>query len=192
MPHAARRLLERYVEAKDFARPQLAPEVFAPDVALTYSIATDAIAFPPLTRGLEGVTRTLISDFALRFSRCRTYYVCNDLDQDAQGVPFVPWLVVMRETGAAALRIGKGFYRWTCVPAADGEARATSLHIHIARMDPLPDPDSALLAAVHAALPYPWLPPATLRAACDGLVARSSAFRFLADFSTPLAPPTTR
>ena len=47
-------LLERYVEAKDLARPHLMRDIYAPDAVLTYSIATDAIDFPAEVRGVEG------------------------------------------------------------------------------------------------------------------------------------------
>ena len=46
-----RMLLERYVEAKDLARPHLMPQIYAPDAVLTFSIATDSISFPPESRG---------------------------------------------------------------------------------------------------------------------------------------------
>ena len=65
------RLLERYVEAKDLTRPYLMEEIYAADAVLTYSIATHAIAFPSRVKGREGITRTLVVDFADRFDRCR-------------------------------------------------------------------------------------------------------------------------
>ena len=186
---AAAQLLERYGEAKDLARSHLAPEIFASNVTLTYSIATDAIAFAARTEGIECVTRALISDFALRFSRCRTYYVCDAPIEDAHGAAFVPWLVVMRETAAACLRIGKGYYRWDLTPADQGIARASALHIHIERMDPIPDADGRLLEAVQSVLPYPWLLPGTLRRAFEQFMQQSSAFSFLRDFTAPVAAP---
>ncbi len=190
MQSAAGRVLERYVAAKDGNRPELASQVFAPGVTLTYSIATDAIAFPARTEGIEAVTETLISGFGLRFDRCRTYYVCDALREDAGGVPFVPWLVVMRETAVKNLRIGKGYYRWRLTaPAATGERLACALHIHIERMDPVPDPDGELLEAIHTSLPYPWLAPALLRQCFPALIRKNPRLSFLDGFDTPLASP---
>jgi hypothetical protein len=180
-------LLERYVEAKDLARPHLMPGIYAPDAVLTYSIATDTIAFPAEVRGVEGITRTLVVDFALKFDRCRTYYLCDAPPAPTVRVAELPWLVVMREPAQSRLRLGKGFYRWTFQPAADG-VQVAAMHIHIERMDPIDDPGAQLLERIQAPLPYPWLSPAVLDARLAALAESDSALHFLEAFCVPVDP----
>ncbi|WP_439687385.1 SnoaL-like domain-containing protein [Cupriavidus oxalaticus] len=178
----AQALLARYVEAKDHNRPALIHEAFAPDAALTFSIDTDTISFPAKTEGAAAIAATLVTDFARTFDRCRTYYV-GDLSLAADGTTLtVPWLVLMRETAAHTLRAGKGIYRWGFARQPDGTYRIASLHIHIARMDVVPDAGAAMLAALQAALPYPWLPLPTLRAAVEAQAAADARLAFLKEF----------
>jgi hypothetical protein len=63
------------------------------------------------------------------------------------------------------------------------------MHIHIARMDPIADPQGRLLESIQGALPYPWLHPATLASAFAGLLRANRELAFLEDFRTPLDPP---
>lgn len=178
----AQALLARYVEAKDHNRPALIHEAFAPDAMLTFSIDTDTISFPAKTEGAAAIAATLVTDFARTFDRCRTYYV-GDLSLAADGTTLtVPWLVLMRETAAHTLRAGKGIYRWGFARQPDGTYRIASLHIHIARMDVVPDAGAAMLAALQAALPYPWLPSPTLRAAVEAQASADARLAFLKDF----------
>jgi hypothetical protein len=185
-------LLERYVEAKDLARPHLMAAIYAPDAVLTYSIATDAIEFPAEVRGVEGITRTLVVDFALKFDRCRTYYLCDAPPAQTERIAELPWLVVMREPAASRLRMGRGFYRWTFTPSPAAGVRVAAMHIHIERMDPIDDPGARLLERIQAPLPYPWLPPAVLDARFASLVARDTALHFLQAFRTPVDPTAIR
>jgi hypothetical protein len=181
-------LLERYVEAKDFTRPHLMRAIYVPDAVLTYSIATDAIEFPAEVRGVEGITDTLVVDFALKFDRCRTYYLCDAPPRQSLPVAEVPWLVVMREPALSRLRVGKGFYRWTFRPAASNGVLVAAMHIHIERMDLIEDPDARLLERIQAPLPYPWLSPAVLDARLRALAAGDPALLFLEQFRVPLDP----
>jgi len=180
-----RRLLERYVQAKDSVQPQLMREIYAPDAVLTYSTATDSISFPAKTIGLEAITSTLVVEFATRFGSCKTYYVCESPPPDDAAVAGIPWLVVMREPAAATLRIGKGCYRWTFAK----EGFVSAMHIHIERMDAIPDADGRLLRAAQAELPYPWLQPATLRSVYRQRAGDNRELDFLHEFETPLALP---
>ena len=184
-------LLERYVEAKDFTRPALMPAIYQPDAVLTYTIATEAIDFPPRTEGIAAITRTLITDFALKFGDCRTYYVCDALPADTQAMAVVPWLVVMQEVGAGQLRIGRGLYRWTFASDTVASKRVSAMHIHIDRMDRIADADGAIREAVQSVLPYPWLLPAILRREMEALSRGGAAFAFLRDFTTPLPDDST-
>ena len=180
-----RELLELYVQAKDSVRPQLMREIYAPDAVLTYSIATDSISFPARTVGLEAITRTLVVDFAQRFERCKTYYVCEGAPSDHAPFARIPWLVVMREPAAAMLRIGKGYYEWSFARPP----RVMAMHIHIHRMDAIPDGEAILLVCAQDGLPYPWLQPSRLRATYDRRAEESGALAFLREFQTPLVLP---
>src|SRR5580765_4769407 len=138
-------LLERYVEAKDLTRPHLMRQIYTADAVLTFSIATDSISFPEKVTGIDGITRTLIVDFGAKYNRCKTYYVCDSLPENTDGITIVPWLVLMHEPARARLRIGKGHYEWTFGPEARESMQVTAMHIHIERMDPIDDADGRLL-----------------------------------------------
>ncbi|WP_322031645.1 hypothetical protein [Paraburkholderia sp. J76] len=186
LPHY-RRALETYIDAKDNTKPARIHEAFAPDAVLTFSLATPNIAFPARSDGAEAIAKTLVSDFGERYSRCRTYYLCeaDALAVRERTIEALPWLVVMREEAAGALRIGHGTYRWTF--EGNGAApRVSALHIHIARMDVIDDPDGARLERLQEGLSYPWLAPGDL-AARYGALARdaSGAFDFVREFAYP-------
>jgi hypothetical protein len=185
-------LLERYVEAKDLARPYLMRDIYAADAVLTYSIATDAIDFPAEVRGIESITRTLVVEFALKFDRCRTYYLCDAPPAQTSSVAEVPWLVVMREPALSRLRMGKGYYRWTFQPGPADGVRVAAMHIHIERMEPIEDPGARLLERVQAPLPYPWLAPAVLGARFAAVAASDPALRFVEAFRLPVDPAAIR
>lgn len=184
---AAKALLARYVEAKDNNRPALIPEAFAQDASLTFSIDTDTISFPAKTKGASAIAATLVSDFARTFDRCRTYYIdIGDASAAQTGNTMtIPWLVVMRETAAHTLRVGKGFYRWGFAAGDDGSYRIASLHIHIERMDSAPDPEAAVLAALQSSLPYPWLHVPALKTAIEESAAEQPGLAFLRAFAEP-------
>jgi hypothetical protein len=75
----------------------------------------------------------------------------------------MPWLVIMRETQSGSLRIGKGTYRWRFSSGAGKADMIVQLHIHIERMDAVPDPHAERLTVLQARLSYPWLSPQELQ-----------------------------
>lgn len=184
-----RQALETYIDAKDNTQPGRIHEAFAPDAVLTFSLATPNIAFPARSVGADAIAKTLVSDFGARYSRCRTYYLC---DADAlvarDGViDSLPWLVVMREPAAGALRVGHGTYRWVFASPGDtgrSAPRVAHFHIHIARMDVIDDPDGAKLERLQEGLRYPWLAPAELAAHYGALAGEAAGeFAFVRDFA---------
>lgn len=181
--HAARALLDKYVQAKDNNCPELIHEAFAQAASLTFSIDTDTISFPPKAEGAQAIATTLVSEFARTFDRCRTYYIGEPVPKDNTIV--IPWLVLMRETAAHTLRAGKGFYRWSFVEEQDGEYHIASLHIHIDRMDSLADPEAAALTALQAPLPYPWLPAEVLKTGIEGCIAVQPSLAILQTLAKP-------
>jgi hypothetical protein len=187
-----RRALEGYIDAKDNTRPERIAEVFARDAVLTFSLATSNIAFPARTVGAAAIAKTLVSDFGQQYARCRTYYVCDALQTATADIDALPWLVLMREPATGALRIGHGVYRWTFGNDESDAVRVTAFHIHIARMDVVPDPDAALLTRLQDGLAYPWLSPAALRERFQKLALEAPALAFIDAFAAPAVGPTAR
>lgn len=187
LPHY-RHALETYIDAKDNTKPTRIHEAFAPDAELTFSLATPNITFPARSVGAEAIAKTLVSDFGERYSRCRTYYLCeaDALAVRERTIDALPWLVVMREDAAGALRIGHGTYRWR-FDANDFAPRVCALHIHIARMDVIDDPDGARLERLQDGLRYPWLAPNDLGARYGALAEDASGvFDFAREFAHPV------
>jgi hypothetical protein len=180
-------LLECYLRAKDLNHPELISECFSPDAELSFSIATDDIDFPRRVVGAPAIAKTLVADFGERFERCRTYYVCAEPQVDESGACVMPWLVVMRQKDNGSLRIGKGVYQWRFGHEAGGADAIARLHIHIERMDAVLDPDAAKLNAMQGSLPYPWLPPASLRDGVANFIATCSDAAFALPFQQPAA-----
>jgi hypothetical protein len=181
-----RRLLETYIDAKDNTRAELISEAFAEDAVLTISLATSTIAFPARTLGADAIAKTLVSDFGAQYTRCRTYYVCDSFAVQHGVIDSLPWLVVMRERASGALRVGHGLYRWTF----DETPFVVGFHIHIARMDVIPDSDGMLLDALQRGLDYPWLAPDRLLARFTELSDSAPALAFAKSFCQPAAPPS--
>ncbi|SDD37702.1 hypothetical protein [Paraburkholderia lycopersici] len=182
-----RHALETYIDAKDNTKPARIHEAFAPEAVLTFSLATQNIAFPSRSVGVKAIAKTLVGDFGLRYSHCRTYYLCASeaLVAHERVIDALPWLVVMREAAAGALRIGHGTYRWT-FDANDAAPRVVQFHIRIARMDVIDDPDGALLTRLQDGLSYPWLAPGDLAARYGALADDASgSFAFAREFAQP-------
>lgn len=180
-----RRALETYIDAKDNTRAERIAEAFAPEAVLTISLATSNIAFPASTVGTDAIAKTLVSDFGEQYLQCRTYYVCDSLAVEDGTIEALPWLVVMRERATGALRVGHGVYRWTF----DETPVVAAFHIHIARMDVVPDAAGALLETLQDRLSYPWLAPADLQAHFTSLARGTPALAFAEVFSRPATAP---
>ena len=178
-------LLEAYLKAKDLNCPPVILECFAPGATLTYSIATDTISFPAKVQGADAIAKTLVGDFGKKFGQCKTYYVCDSIDDRSLQIDFLPWLVIMREISNSALRLGKGCYRWQF--ESDGQRLwVCAMYIHIERMDVIEDRDGKILHALQAALPYPWLRPAMLLEKFEQLMKSTPGLAFLDIFKLPL------
>jgi len=181
-------LLEKYLQAKDLNRPSLILDCYTPDAVLTYSIATDTISFPDKVLGADAIAQTLVRDFRKNFDCCKTYYVCDRIAGDDRRIDFMPWLVIMRQVSNTALRVGKGYYRWRFESGARG-LQVCAMHIRIERMDIFEDRNAKTLAVLQSALPYPWLPPATLRETFARLMKQAPGFAFLDVFREPVGKP---
>ena len=182
--NTARKLLERYLEAKDLNRPHLIVDGFTPDAVLTFSFATDSISFPERVCGSDAIAQTLVRDFRQTFTQCRTYYVCDSIRALNHRIDRLPWLVVMRESARPTLRVGRGYYDWR-FRLHRRTMRVRAMHIHIERMDAVEDGDGHILNTLQSELPYPWLAPTALHAVIGSLTDRASVFAFLQNFKAP-------
>jgi hypothetical protein len=174
-------LLEAYVYAKDRCCPELIHDIFEPNALLAISVAGDAITFPPLVVGADGIAQTLVTDFGRQYTQCRTYYLADVPANTGSRIDHLPWLVIMRDKAQASLRIGRGSYRWLFSPHGKGW-RISEMHIRIDRMDVLPDPAGGLLATLQSFLPYPWLQPTVLDEAFAPVARCNPAFAFASEF----------
>jgi len=175
-------LLEAYVYAKDKCCPSLIQDIYEPNAVLSISTSASAVAFPPLVVGADGIAQTLVTDFAQRFTHCRTYYVCDELEVSNGRIEQLPWLVLMREEETASLRIGRGYYNWQLNQHPEELWRASEMHIRIDHMMLIADVAGDLLTTLHSFLPYPWLPPRVLDSSFGFIGDSSPAFAFLQDF----------
>ncbi len=176
-------LLEAYVYAKDKCHPSLIYDIYQANAVLSISTAASAVAFPPLVVGADGIAQTLVTDFATRFTQCRTYYVCDSLPVIKARIAYLPWLVIMREHATASLRIGRGYYHWQLVPHGR-QWRVSEMHIRIDHMMLVADVGGDLLTTLQAFLPYPWLPPRVLDAAFRLTADSNPHFSFLHEFTS--------
>ncbi len=178
-------LLEAYVYAKDRCCPSLIHDIYEPNAVLSISTSASAVAFPPLVVGAEGIAQTLVTDFATRFTQCRTYYVCDGIEKFStrdDRIEQLPWLVLMREEATSSLRIGRGYYNWNLGKHPDELWRATEMHIRIDHMMLVADVAGDLLQTLQSFLPYPWLPPRVLDSSFGFIGDCNSSFAFLKEF----------
>ncbi|WP_050477947.1 hypothetical protein [Herbaspirillum rhizosphaerae] len=175
-------LLEAYVHAKDKCCPSLIHDIYEPNAVLSISTSVSAVAFPPLVVGADGIAQTLVTDFARRFTHCRTYYVCDGFDVRNGRIEQLPWLVLMREEETASLRIGRGYYNWQLNQHPEQLWRASEMHIRIDHMMLIADIAGDLLQTLQSFLPYPWLPSRVLDSSFGFIGDSNPSFAFLNEF----------
>src|SRR5215216_2137819 len=103
--------ISTYILAKDSNRPQLMKGAFAEDCELEMAVNTDAISFPSSAKGLEEVTRVLVTNFADQYENVHTYCLSRP---NSDYVPHFHcgWLVGMAAREGGAVRVGCGYYDW--------------------------------------------------------------------------------
>lgn len=165
--------ISAYILAKDSNRPQLMKESFAEDCELEMVVKTDAISFPSSAKGLEEITRVLVTNFGDQYENVRTFCLSRP------NLAYLPhfrcdWLVGMSAKQGGAVRVGCGRYNWYF----SEDKRVRKLGIDIEVMCVLPVESSEPIMHWLAALPYPW---------CSNIQARENipaieALRPIADF----------
>lgn len=145
--------ISKYILAKDRNHPQLMKGAFAEDCELEMTVNTDAISFPSSAKGLEEVTRVLVTNFADQYANVRTFCLSRPISD------YLPhfhcnWLVGMSAKDGGAIRVGCGQYNWHFSPGDDKRVRKLAIDIEV--MCVLPAETSEPIMHWLAALPYPW------------------------------------
>lgn len=157
--------ISTYILAKDGNRPQLMKDAFAGDCELEMFVKTDAISFPGSAKGVEEVTRVLVTNFGDQYVNVRTF--CLSRPKSVHLPHFrCDWLVGMAAKQGGAVRVGCGHYDWH-FSFSDG-GRVKKLAIGIEVMCALPAQTSEPIMHWLTAMPYPWC--SNVRA-CEGIPA---------------------
>lgn len=145
--------ISTYILAKDSNRPQLMKDAFTRDCELEMVVKTDAISFPNSAKGLEEVTRVLVTSFGDQYENVRTFCFSRP---NSDYLPHFrcDWLVGMSAKQGGAVRVGCGRYNWHF--SSDDSKLVNKLAIDIEVMCVLPVETSEPIMAWLAALPYPW------------------------------------
>jgi len=144
-----------YLRAKDENRPYLMERAFVPDATLAIVVKSEAIAFPPFTRGRDAITQLLVREFGRTYENVRT--LCyGSPPRSTDGRHSCNWLVGMSAKDGGVIRVGVGRYDWTF--AAPSPRHAERLDITIDLMQVLAADQLSAVTSWMFALPYPWCP----------------------------------
>ena len=145
--------ISTYILAKDSNRPQLMKDAFAGDCELEIAVKTDAISFPSSAKGLEEITRILVTGFGDQYENLRTFCLSRP---NSDYIPHFQcdWLVGMSAKQGGAIRVGCGLYNWYF--SSGDDKRVSKLAIDIEVMCVLPSETSEPIMRWLGALPYPW------------------------------------
>jgi hypothetical protein len=145
--------ISTYILAKDGNRPQLMKEAFAGDCELEMAVKTDAISFPSSAKGLEEVTRVLVTNFGDQYENVHTFCLSRP-SSDYLPHFHCDWLVGMSAKQEGAIRVGCGRYNWHFSSGDDRRVRKLAIDIEV--MCVLSVETSEPIMRWLAALPYPW------------------------------------
>jgi hypothetical protein len=173
----AEEVLRTYFRAKDENRPHLMGEAFAETATLETIVKTNAISFPPISRGLEPITDVLVRKFAQVYENVYSFY----LEKPPSRVPVssfsCDWLVGMSEKESGRTRVGCGRYDWHFQP---GEPLlADRLVITIEAMQVLSAGNLKSVLLWLTGLPYPWCPAQTIVKTAPAISALDPIFKYV-------------
>ena len=169
-------LISAYIQAKDCNRPWLMSQAFCNDARLEMTVKTDAISFPPVVSGLEGIADTLVRQFSR--DNDNVYTFCLADAPIGHGVHFrCDWLVGMSRIDTGDVRVGCGHYDWTFADTA--QPRVKGLAISIDVMQVLDRSHLQPVMAWLSGLSYPWCPTEVARRAMPDLAGLAPVARFL-------------
>ena len=153
IPRDTAAVLRDYFHAKDENRPWYMSRAFAPEAVLTMSVRTQAIAFPPESRGVQAIADTLVRRFGQTYDNVYTFYLSRPADGAVLDAYRCDWIVAMTEKTTGQARVGCGVYDWTFRREPH---LAESLTITIETMLTLPATDADAILDWITGLPYPW------------------------------------
>ncbi len=160
------RAIHTYLLAKDGNRPHLLRGAFAASAVLEIVVNDPAIAFPPLTEGIDAIADVVSRQFGRTYENVYTFCLA-DPPGDGDLAFTCRWLVGMSEKQGGAVRVGCGRYDWSFQPHSFLVER---LCITIDRMHALSARDLDAAMAWLSALPYPWCPARRAAAAAPPVV----------------------
>jgi hypothetical protein len=154
----AEAVVRTYLRAKDENRPHLMQLAFAETAKLEMEVETGTISFPPLSEGIESITKVLVRDFGQVYENVYTFCLTNPPPITSDKVFECRWVLGMSEKTSGAARVGCGRYHWSF---QTGERRlvAERLGITIKIMQVLPPDYLNPIMQWLSELPYPWCPP---------------------------------
>jgi len=146
-------ILRDYLHAKDENRPWYMDRAFAPDAVLKMALRTQAIAFPPESRGVQAIADTLVRRFGQSYDNVYTFYLSRPAAGAMLDEYSCDWLVAMTEKAGGQVRVGCGRYDWAFRHAPH---QAERLVITIETMLTLPADDAGTILEWITRLSYPW------------------------------------
>lgn len=152
-PNSTASVMRNYLHAKDANRPVYMRCAFAADAALTMTMRTPAIAFPPHAYGRDAITETLVRAFGQTYENVFTFYLAHPGPDATLATYSCDWFVGMAEKATGHVRVGCGRYDWEFQAAPH---LATHLTITIEKMLTLPADTTSAIFGWLTALPYPW------------------------------------
>jgi hypothetical protein len=168
--------IQTYLRAKDHNRPHLMTLVFAENAKLEITVDTGAISFPPVTIGVDEITRVLVRDFGQVYENVYTFCLANPPASNADTFA-CRWIVGMSEKETVAIRLGCGHYAWSF--QIDEPHLVDKLGIAIKTMQTLPSECLRPVMDWLSALPYPWCPPSEAVRRMPSLAAMEAIRKFV-------------
>jgi len=175
-PRDSAAVLRDYFHAKDENRPWYMARAFAPDAILKMALRTEAIAFPPESRGLEAITDTVVRRFGQTYDNVYTFYLSRPENGAVLDTYACDWIVGMTEKANGQMRVGCGRYDWTFQREPH---LASRLQITIETMLTLPAHDSPIVLEWLTGLPYPWTDAQQVVAAAPAIEALAPVLQWI-------------
>jgi hypothetical protein len=139
--------------------------VFAETACLEMVVKTDAISFPPVSKGLAAIA-DVIRKFDQTYENVYTFCLQRPASDVCLAEFTCQWLVIMSEKEAGGAHVGYGGYHWRFQPKAP--FLVERLEIVIEAMLMLPPERLQPVLDWSASLSYPW---------CSGEVVASAMLR---------------
>jgi len=168
-------ILRNYFHAKDENRPHFLADTFQSNAVLEVRNHSEAISFPAVTEGRDGIADVLVRRFGQTHENIYSFYLRRPsgmLDTFS-----CDWLVAMTEKADLTARVGCGRYDWTF--SNEPPCLASRLVITISSMEVLPRSTTNLVLEWILGLPYPWTTVDQVHATAPGIPALEAVLRTL-------------